>query len=240
MMGNAAIQAAERARELLARRPVARSSTSRATASSSPSAACSTPRTPDKGVTLPGSGHARRGRVRHDRHGRLLHAAAARRPGTRAAASARRRRTRYTAAVVEVEVDPRHGLDRRAEGLDRPRHRPRAEPDAGARPGRGQRLHGPRRGADGGAGVSGGCRRDCRDALVHKFPSMLEYKSPTTLEMPEVVTELVEDPDPRRPVRRQGSRPGAAAPDHAGAWPTPSTTPSACASTRCRSRPRRS
>jgi 4-hydroxybenzoyl-CoA reductase subunit alpha len=37
------------------------------------------------------------------------------------------------------------------------------------------------------------------DALVHKFPSMLEYKSPTTLDMPEVWTELVEHPDPRGP-----------------------------------------
>src|SRR5207244_2902318 len=36
-------------------------------------------------------------------------------------------------------------------------------------------------------------------ALVHKFPSLLEYKSPTSLEMPEVVTELVEAPDPRGP-----------------------------------------
>jgi CO/xanthine dehydrogenase Mo-binding subunit len=36
-------------------------------------------------------------------------------------------------------------------------------------------------------------------ALVHKFPSMLEYKSPTTLDMPEIVTELVENPDPRGP-----------------------------------------
>ena len=36
-------------------------------------------------------------------------------------------------------------------------------------------------------------------ALVHKFPSMLEYKSPTPLDMPEVVTELIEDPDPRGP-----------------------------------------
>jgi 4-hydroxybenzoyl-CoA reductase subunit alpha len=36
-------------------------------------------------------------------------------------------------------------------------------------------------------------------ALVHKFPSMLEYKSPTTLDMPEVITELVEHPDPRGP-----------------------------------------
>jgi 4-hydroxybenzoyl-CoA reductase subunit alpha len=37
------------------------------------------------------------------------------------------------------------------------------------------------------------------NALVHKFPSMLEYKSPTTLDMPEVFTELVEHPDPRGP-----------------------------------------
>jgi 4-hydroxybenzoyl-CoA reductase alpha subunit len=36
-------------------------------------------------------------------------------------------------------------------------------------------------------------------ALVHKFPSMLEYKSPTSLDMPEVVTVLVEDPDPNCP-----------------------------------------
>jgi 4-hydroxybenzoyl-CoA reductase subunit alpha len=36
-------------------------------------------------------------------------------------------------------------------------------------------------------------------ALVHKFPSMLEYKSPTSLDMPEVFTELVEHPDPRGP-----------------------------------------
>jgi 4-hydroxybenzoyl-CoA reductase subunit alpha len=36
-------------------------------------------------------------------------------------------------------------------------------------------------------------------ALVHKFPSMLEYKSPTSLDMPEVVTELIEEPDPHGP-----------------------------------------
>jgi CO/xanthine dehydrogenase Mo-binding subunit len=36
-------------------------------------------------------------------------------------------------------------------------------------------------------------------ALVHKMPSMLEYKSPTTLDMPEIYTELVEHPDPRGP-----------------------------------------
>jgi 4-hydroxybenzoyl-CoA reductase alpha subunit len=36
-------------------------------------------------------------------------------------------------------------------------------------------------------------------ALVHKFPSLLEYKSPTALDMPEVVTYLVEDPDAAGP-----------------------------------------
>ncbi len=36
-------------------------------------------------------------------------------------------------------------------------------------------------------------------ALVHKFPSMLEYKSLTTHDMPEVVTELIEDPEPNGP-----------------------------------------
>ncbi len=34
---------------------------------------------------------------------------------------------------------------------------------------------------------------------VHKTPSMLEYKSLTTMEMPEVVTYLIEDPDPNGP-----------------------------------------
>ena len=36
-------------------------------------------------------------------------------------------------------------------------------------------------------------------ALVHKFPSMLEYKSPTTLDMPEIDTVLIEEPDPNGP-----------------------------------------
>lgn len=40
--------------------------------------------------------------------------------------------------------------------------------------------------------------RDNRN-VVHKFPSLLEYKSPTTLEMCDVKTYLVEDPDPNGP-----------------------------------------
>jgi 4-hydroxybenzoyl-CoA reductase subunit alpha len=35
--------------------------------------------------------------------------------------------------------------------------------------------------------------------MVHKIPSLLEYKSPTTLEMCDVVTYVVEDPDPNGP-----------------------------------------
>jgi CO/xanthine dehydrogenase Mo-binding subunit len=41
--------------------------------------------------------------------------------------------------------------------------------------------------------------RNKRDFLVHKFPSVLEYKSPTTLEMCQVKTFLIEDPDPNGP-----------------------------------------
>jgi CO/xanthine dehydrogenase Mo-binding subunit len=42
-------------------------------------------------------------------------------------------------------------------------------------------------------------RSDVNGNVVHKFPSLLEYKSPTTKEMPEIVTFLVEDPDPNGP-----------------------------------------
>jgi len=37
-------------------------------------------------------------------------------------------------------------------------------------------------------------------ALVHKMPSMLEYKSPTFLEMPPVTSYIIEDPDERGPL----------------------------------------
>lgn len=35
--------------------------------------------------------------------------------------------------------------------------------------------------------------------FVHKIPSMLEYKSPATVDMPPVVSYLIEDPDPNGP-----------------------------------------
>ncbi|HYV41411.1 MAG TPA: hypothetical protein VEO02_06435, partial [Thermoanaerobaculia bacterium] len=42
-------------------------------------------------------------------------------------------------------------------------------------------------------------RSNVNGNVVHKFPSLLEYKSPTTKEMSEVVTFLIEDPDPNGP-----------------------------------------
>jgi len=41
--------------------------------------------------------------------------------------------------------------------------------------------------------------RHLSNALVHKFPSMLEYKSPTFHDMPPVTTYLIEEPDPAGP-----------------------------------------
>ncbi len=41
--------------------------------------------------------------------------------------------------------------------------------------------------------------RHLSGALVHREPSLLEYKSPTFLEMPEITTYIVEDPDPEGP-----------------------------------------
>ena len=35
--------------------------------------------------------------------------------------------------------------------------------------------------------------------MVQKFPSFLEYKSPTTMDMCDVITYLIEDPDPNGP-----------------------------------------
>ena len=52
--------------------------------------------------------------------------------------------------------------------------------------------------------------------VVHKFPSMLEYKSPTTMEMCDVKTYLIEDPDPKRTIRRKGSWTGTAVAGAAG------------------------
>ena len=104
----------------------------------------------------------------------------------------------YSAAVVEVEVDPRHRLvavprsgSRTTSAARSTRCWSRGQVEGSVYMGLGEALM-----------EEQAFRRlppKLSNALVHKFPSMLEYKSPTTLEMPEVVTYLVEDPIPNGP-----------------------------------------
>ncbi len=104
----------------------------------------------------------------------------------------------YTAAVVEVEVDPATGWVRVPKvwmGHDIGRVinpvLARGQVEGGVYMGLGEALM-----------EEQSFRRlppRLSAALVHKIPSILEYKSPTALEMPEVVTYFVEDPDPSGP-----------------------------------------
>jgi 4-hydroxybenzoyl-CoA reductase subunit alpha len=104
----------------------------------------------------------------------------------------------YTAAVVEVEVDrdtgwivvPRvwvaHDIGRSLNPV-----LVRGQIDGGVYMGLGEALMEEQTFRRLPAKMSG--------ALVHKFPSMLEYKSLSALDMPEVTSVLVEDPDPNGP-----------------------------------------
>ena len=104
----------------------------------------------------------------------------------------------YSAAVVEVDVDPATGWIHVPARVDRARHRARSTRRSCA-----DRSKGSVYMALGEALMEEQIFRRLpprlSHALVHKFPSMLEYKSPTTLDMPEVFTELIEHPDPRGP-----------------------------------------
>ena len=74
--------------------------------------------------------------------------------------------------------------------------------------------------------------------VVHKIPSMLEYKSPTTLEMCEVETYLISDPDPNGPfgTKEAGQGPLLPVPP---AVANAVYDAAACGSTKCRSCRRR-
>jgi 4-hydroxybenzoyl-CoA reductase subunit alpha len=104
----------------------------------------------------------------------------------------------YTAAVVEVEVDPETGWIRVprvwiAHDIGRGLNPTlvRGQVEGSVYMGLGEALM-----------EEQAFRRlppRMSNALVHKFPSILEYKSPTTLDMPEIFTELIEHPDAAGP-----------------------------------------
>ena len=231
MTGNAAIQAARRVREPIfaaaarkldvpaeaaARRPAAASATPTITARSLSFAEAVVLAEAADG-TLGAVGSYTPPRSRREVEGR--------------AASARRRPIPIPPARVELSVRPRDRHHPRRQGLDRARHRPLASTRCWCiGPGRGLGLHGPRRGADGGAGLPQGPAQDPVDARLQE---------------PDDARDAAGGIDPRRdarsrgPVRRQGSAGRGRCCRHPGGGERASTTRSACASTRCRSRRRR-
>ena len=242
MTGNAAIQAAERARDAARRRGRRRSSTLPTDAARVRRAARLRRREPGRAASRSPRrcSWPRRSSARSAPTG-SLHAAASRRGDFKGA----RRRAVAGLLATRPRWSKSRSIRRPAgshvpQSLDRARHRPRAQPGAGARPGRGQRLHGARRGADGGAGVP---------------PAAAEAVARARAQVS--VDARVQEPDARSTCRRsmtdldRGARSERArsAPRRSARGrccrscrrsPTRSTTRSACASTRCRSRRRRS
>ena len=136
------------------------------------------------------------------RHGRLLHAARVGRAGTRAAASGPPPPTRTRRAWSRCEVDPATGWIHVPQRLDRARHRPRLNPTLALGQVEGSVYMGAGRGADGGAGVPPPAAQAVARPSCTSSRRMLEYKSPTTLDMPEVDDLARRGPRPGRPVRR--------------------------------------
>ena len=104
----------------------------------------------------------------------------------------------YTAAVVEVEVDPNTGW------LTVPRVYIAHDLGRAMNPvlARGQVEGSVYMGLGEALMEESAFRRlppRLSAALVHREPSMLEYKSPTSCDMPEVITDLIEHPDDNGP-----------------------------------------
>ncbi len=192
MAGNAAIQAAERVREVLAKAVAAEWRGLRPPASPSPTARCSTSRIPSAACPSPrrwswrsrGSAPSRpRGRTRPPpRRGATgARASAPPRPTRTRPPSSRSRSTRRPDVSTSTKIWVAHDV-----GQCINRKLVIGQVEGGVYMGLGEAL------------MEDMAYRANRFG-VHKIPSMLEYKSPTTLEMPEVETIIVEDPDPNGP-----------------------------------------
>ena len=217
------------------RRPRRRSSRSRRSASGFAEGRVFDVENPEKGMTFRRGGRPRRVEV----SARSAPSARTRRrrppAATAARASGRRRPTPTRAAVAEVEVDPETGIVTVPKIWIAHDIGKCINPAARHGPGRGLRLHGPRRGADGGDGLSHR-REPQRRPQVPVDARVQEPDDDGDVRRRDLPRR---GPRSERPLRREGSRPGAAPADSCRPSRTRSTTPSACASTRSRSRPRR-
>jgi len=196
MMGNAAIQAAERARDLLAdavaeKLKLPRSRLVFAARRVFDSA------NPDAGVEF-----AEAVRLAEAKHGTLGTVGSYRPPKSpgdyKGAGVGPSPAYSFSAAVVEVEVDPQTGWLRVPKiyvahdvGISINPVLARGQVEGSVYMGLGEALM-----------EEQAYRRlpkKLSDANVHKFPSLLEYKTPGTLDMPDIETWLIEEPDKNGP-----------------------------------------
>ena len=215
MMGNAALQAAGRARDMLVTAAAEQLEVLPESIVLSPVA-----RPRIRGGRRREEHELRRGRglcrnqVRHSGHSRLLHAA-------QAAGQVQGCGCGPVAGVFLLRLRGRGGsrrayrLDHRTEDLDRARHRPCVE--SGARPRAGHRrdLHGSGRGLDGRAGVPPAAaqalqRAGAQDSVAAGIQEHHLARHARGRGVPD------RGPGSELPLRRQGSRPGAALAGDAG------------------------
>jgi len=191
MTGNAAIQAAERAREIIARHAAAKLDVSPERVAFAAGRVFDVER-PERGLTFADAvqlAEAAEGTV-----GTVGSYTPPPSPGTyRGAGVGPSPAYSYSACVAEVDVDPATGIVRVpkiwiAHDVGRAINAATVmgQIEGSVYMGLGEAL------------MEEMAYRGNRN-VVHKIPSLLEYKSPTTLEMCDVVTYVVEDPDPNGP-----------------------------------------
>ena len=208
MTGNAALQAAERARDADRARRRREARGSRRVALVFADGRVFDAEDPEKGMAF-----ADAVVVAEARDGTLGTTGSYRPPksrrASRAAASGRAPSYSYSAARRRGRRRSRDRHLHRAEDLDRARRRPRDQQGARDGSGRRQRLHGARRGDDGGDGLSAEPLRRAQDPVDARVqePGHRRHAGGDHLHR--------RGPGPQRSVRREGMRPRPAAADHA-------------------------
>ena len=197
MAGNAALQAADRAKSLLAEAVAIKLEVPKEQLRFADHQRFRR-RRPGTAHFISGSDLPGGDEIRDARHGGLVHSAEI------SGALQRRRRGAFANVFLlggggRSGSESGNGMAHSSEGLDRARHRARSEPHAGARTGRRQRVHGPGRGVDGGAWNSAACRKNSRTRWCTSSRRFWNTRARPRWTCRNVITELVEEPDPRGP-----------------------------------------